>query len=383
MSQRDFYEVLGVSRSASLDEIKSSYGKMAMQFHPDRNPGDKESEDKFKEAAEAYEVLSDENKKAKYDRYGFDGLRGTDYHQYTNMNDIFSSFGDVFGGSIFEDFFGGSSARGGRHRYAGEAGSDIKIKLPLTMEEVCTGARKSIKIKRLVVCDSCHGTGAKSGSSKKTCHTCNGAGEVRQVQRSIFGQMVNISVCPTCRGEGQIIAEKCETCRGDGRVHGEDKIEINIPPGVESGNYIPVSNKGNSGKNGGPDGNLIVIIEEKKHDLFLRDGNNIIYSLSITFPQAAIGDEVEIPIINGKHKLKIEPGTQPGSYISLRGKGIPFLNSNTKGDFIVKFNVSVPSKLTSREKELLMELADSDNFSINGNSKKGKDILNKIKDAFL
>ncbi len=380
MAQRDFYEVLGVGKSANLDEIKSNYRKLAMKYHPDKNPGDKESEDKFKEAAEAYEVLSDQDKRARYDRFGMEGLKGTNYHQYSNINDIFSQFGDVFGGGIFEEFFGGS--RGSRRRYRGEAGSDIKIKLPLTLEEISTGSNKNIKIKRLVECETCNGTGAKAGTSKQTCQTCYGAGEVKQVQRSIFGQMVNIQACPTCRGEGQIITEKCSVCHGDGRVQGEDKIEINIPAGVESGNYIPVSGKGNSGKNGGPDGDLIVIIEEKKHENFLRDGNNVLFRSKITFPQAALGDEIEIPILNGKQKIKIEPGTQPGQSHVLKNKGIPYLRSGNKGDFVVIFDVTIPTKLSSQEKELIKELSESESFITNGESKK-PNVISKLKDVFF
>lgn len=382
MAQRDFYEILGVSKSANLDEIKSNYRKLAMKYHPDKNPGDKEAEEKFKEAAEAYEVLSDQDKKARYDRYGMDGLKGTNYHQYTNINDIFSQFGDVFSGSIFEEFFGGSS-RGGRKRYRGEAGSDIKIKLPLTLEEISTGINKNIKIKRLIQCDTCQGSGAKAGTSKQTCSTCYGAGEVKQVQRSIFGQMVNIQACPTCRGEGQVVTEKCNICRGDGRIQGEDRVEINIPAGVETGNYIPISGKGNSGKNGGPDGDLIVIIEEKRHELFIRDGNNVLYKAPISFPQAALGDEIEIPILNGKQSVKIEAGTQPGQSHIIKNKGIPYLHSNNKGDFVVIFDVKVPTKLNSQEKDLIKELAEQENFSMGANQKKGKEFFSKIKDAIF
>lgn len=381
MAQRDFYEVLGVNKNASLDEIKTNYRKLAMKYHPDKNPGNKEAEDSFKEAAEAYEVLSDQDKKARYDRYGMDGLKGTNFHQYTNINDIFSQFGDVFSGAIFDEFFGGS--RGSRHRYRGEAGSDIRIKLPLTLEEISVETTKNIKIKRLVKCDTCSGTGAKAGTSKQTCGTCYGAGEVKQIQRSIFGQMVNIQTCPTCRGEGQIITEKCNSCHGDGRMQSEDKIEISIPAGVESDNYIQIKGKGNCGKNGGPDGDLIVIIEEKKHELFTRDGNNVLYRAKISFPQAALGDEIEIPILNGKHTIKIDPGTHPGQTQVIRNKGIQYLRSNNKGDFVVIFDVKIPTKLNSQEKELIKELALQENFASNGQPKKSKDILNKLKDAIF
>ncbi len=381
MAQVDFYEILGVSKTANIDEIKSSYRKLAMKYHPDKNPGNKDAEDKFKEAAEAYEVLSDQDKRARYDRYGIDGLKGSGYHQYSNINDIFSQYGDIFGGSIFEDFLGGS--RGAKRRYRGEAGSDIKIKIPLTMEEISIGTNKTIKIKRLIKCGNCNGSGAKEGTSKQTCSTCYGTGEVKQVQRSIFGQMVNIQMCPTCHGEGQIITEKCSVCHGDGRVQGEDKVEINIPAGVETGNYIPVAGKGNSGKNGGPDGDLIVIIEEKKHELFTRDGNNVLYKVKISFPQAALGDEIEIPLLNDKQTIKINPGTQPGQTNIIKNKGIPNLRSSGKGDFIVIYDVRIPTKLNNQERDMIKELANSENFIIQHSTKKGKEFLNKIKDAIF
>ena len=389
MSKRDYYEVLGVSKSATVDEMKSSYRKLALQYHPDKNPDNPEAENIFKEAAEAYEVLSNPDKRAKYDRFGHDGLRGgQDYHTYSNINDIFSSFGDVFsgggrGGSVFDEFFNMGGSRGGRQRYSGEPGADIRIKLPLTLEEIAEGVTKTIKIKHYVECKDCGATGAKSGSGKKTCSSCGGSGEVRQVSRSIFGQFVNVSVCPTCRGNGQLIVDKCTTCHGESRVQAEDKISVSIPAGVEEGNYIPLRSKGHAGKMGGPAGDLIVIIEEKKHHDFKRDGNDILYTLKISFPTAALGDEIEVPSLFGTETVKIEPGTQNGSVIRLRDKGLPILNSYQKGDQIVIVKVYVPKKLSSRERELLEELAGLENMmpEVKG-VKKEKDFFEKIKDLF-
>ncbi len=384
MSKRDYYDILGVSKSATQDEIKANYRKLALKYHPDRNSDNPEAENLFKEAAEAYEVLSDQDKRARYDRFGHDGLRGgQDFHQYSNINDIFSAFGDVFSGrgSIFDDFFNMGGSGRGRQRYSGERGSDIRIKLPISLEEVAQGVTKTIKIKHYVSCTDCSGTGAKSGSGKKTCSSCGGSGEVRQVSRSIFGQMVNISTCPTCRGTGELIVEKCNTCFGESRVQEEEKIQVTIPAGVEEGNYIPLRGKGNAGKMGGPSGDLIVIIEEKEHDVFTRDGNNILYNLKISFPSAALGDEIEIPTLFGTEKIKIESGTQNGAVIHLRDKGLPYLNSYQKGEEIIIINVFVPKKLNAREKEILKELSESENIKPNTKShKKDKDIFDKIKD---
>lgn len=390
MSKRDYYEILGVSKSANIDEIKSNYRKLALKYHPDKNPDNPEAENMFKEAAEAYEVLSNEDKRARYDRYGHEGLRGgQDYHQYSNINDIFSSFGDIFGGggrggSIFDEFFNMSGSRGGgRQRYSGERGADIKIKLPLTMEEIATGVTKTLKIKHYVECQTCSGSGAKSGSSKKTCSSCNGTGEIRQVSRSMFGQFINVSVCPSCRGNGSVIVDKCSACNGESRVHDEEKVSVTIPAGVEEGNYIPMRGKGHAGKMGGPAGDLMVIIEEKQHENFRRDGNDVIYSLKISFPSAALGDEIEVPTLFGIETVKIEPGTQNGAVIRLRDKGLPVLNSYQKGDQIVIVNVYVPKKINTRERELLEELAESENIQPDiARNKKEKDFFEKIKDLF-
>lgn len=382
MSKRDYYEVLGVSKSASESEIKSSYRKLAMKYHPDKNPDDKQAEEKFKEAAEAYEVLSNPQKKERYDRFGHDGLKGgQDFHNYSNINDIFSNFGDIFGGgSIFDDFFGGGGRSGSNRREQGERGSDLRVKVELTLEEVAKGTSKSIKIKKWGVCDECTGSGAKKGSGTQTCAVCNGNGEVRQVSKTMFGQFVNISTCHNCNGSGQIIKEKCLKCSGEGRTIAEDIISIDIPAGVETGNYIPLMGKGNAGKRGGSSGDLIVMMNVMEHKIFTRDGNNIHYDLTLSFPDACLGTEIEVPILEGTEKIKVEPGTQPGHVIKLNRKGIPYLNTNEKGDQLIHINVFIPKKLNSEEKQIVKSLKESQNFIID---KKGKGIIDKVKSAFF
>lgn len=383
MSKRDYYEILGVTKSASESDVKSAYRKLAMMYHPDKNPDNKEAEEKFKEATEAYEVLSDPQKKDRYDRFGHDGMRGgQDFRNYSDINDIFSNFGDIFGGgSIFDDFFGGGGRRGGsRRREQGERGSDLKVKVPLTLEEVAVGASKTIKIKKWSTCGDCSGSGAKSGSGSATCNVCGGHGEVRQVSKTMFGQFVNISPCQNCSGSGQIIKDKCNTCSGEGRVIKEDSISVDIPAGVEEGNYIPLMGKGNAGKRGGSSGDLIVIMEVLDHKLFTRDGNNVFYDLKLSFPDACLGTEIEVPTLGGTERVKIEAGTQPGTLIKLREKGIPYLNSNAKGDQIIQINIYVPKKLSSDEKGKIKVLRDSENFMVD---KKSKGIFEKVKEAFF
>jgi molecular chaperone DnaJ len=368
MAKRDYYEILGVSKSATQDEIKKSYRKLAMQYHPDRNPGNKEAEEKFKEAAEAYEVLSNDEKRAKYDRYGHSGLRGgQDFHSYQNVNDIFSHFSDIFGGafggsSIFDDFFGGASSQRGRQKQTGTPGVDLKITLKLTLEEIATGTTKKVKIKKYNKCDVCNGSGAKSTGSFKTCSVCNGTGEIRQVSRSIFGQFVNIAACNNCSGTGKIISDPCTKCSGDGRVHTESTIKINVPAGVFDGSYMTLRSEGNAGKNGGPSGDIIVVFEEIRHEYFVRDSDNIIYELNISYPEAVLGTEVEVPTLNGKAKLKIDPGTQSGKFLKMREKGIQHLNKHGAGDQLVKINIHVPKNINSKEKELLKELQKMPNI---------------------
>ncbi len=391
MNKRDYYEVLGLSKGASADEIKSSYRKLAMKYHPDRNQGDKEAEEKFKEASEAYEVLSDSTKRSRYDQMGHQGLRGgQDFHQYSNINDIFSQFGDIFGGgggaSIFEEFFGGGGGRrgGSSRRSVGQPGSDLKIRLPLSLEEIASGVEKTLKIKRQRECDTCSGSGAKAGSGNVTCPTCQGQGEIRQVSRSMFGQFVNISACNNCGGSGQVIKDHCETCKGEGRVNGETTIKVNVPAGVSEGNYIPIQGKGNAGRRGGPAGDVIVVIQEIEHQHFTREGDDVIYNLTISYPDAALGGEVMVPTLGGTAALTIQAGTQPGTVLKMRDRGIPHLNSYGKGDELVHVNVFVPSKLSSAEKELLKELGKSENISPKKSKKSSKDasFFGKVKDAF-
>jgi molecular chaperone DnaJ len=388
MAKRDYYEALGVAKGADISEIKSAYRKLAMQYHPDRNPDNKEAEDKFKEATEAYEVLSDTQKREKYDRYGHDGMRmGQDFSGYSNVNDIFSAFGDIFGGSMFgggfEDLFGGGSRRSGR-RSPDERGADLKIKLPLTLEEIAQGVEKTIKIKKWAVCDECSGKGAKSSSSFSSCPACGGSGEIRQVSRSMFGQFVNISPCSHCGGSGQVISDPCPKCKGDGRIQAEDTVKCSIPAGVEAGNYLPLRGKGNAGKRGGSAGDLIVVIDEIKHKHFERRENDVVYRLDISFPQAVLGAEIEIPTLYGSQKVKIDPGTQPGANIRLKDMGIPYLNGYGKGVQITVVNIFVPKSLSSKEKQLIKELAEIPAMKPESKENaKNKDFFEKVKDAFF
>lgn len=385
MEKKDYYDVLGVSKSADAGEIKSAYRKLALQFHPDRNPDNPEAEEKFKEATEAYEVLSDQQKRERYDRYGHDGMKmGQDFGGYSNMNDIFSQFGDIFGG--FGDIFGGGSRRSsGRGQRPDERGSDLKIKLPLTLEEIAKGVEKTIKIRKWVKCPDCDGKGAKDASSFERCPTCGGTGEIRQVSRSMFGQFVNISACPKCNGTGQIIKNPCPKCNGDGRIQAEDTVKVNIPAGVEAGNYIPLREKGNAGKHGGSTGDLIVIIDEIPHDKFKRHDNDVVYQLNISFPEATLGTEIEVPTLYGTEKIKIDAGTQPGTNIRMKDKGIPYLNSYGKGAQIVVVNVYVPKDLNAKEKQLVRELGEMPGFKPDASKSgsKSKDFFGKVKDVFF
>ncbi|UCF63099.1 MAG: molecular chaperone DnaJ [bacterium] len=385
-TKRDYYEVLGVNRSATEEEIKTAYRKLAMKYHPDRNQGDKEAEDKFKEVAEAYEVLRDRNKRSMYDRFGHDGLKGGGFGG--GFHDPFDIFREVFGGgfgSIFEDFFGGRSERGGRRDQ--RRGRDLQIRLKLTLEEIAAGVTKQLKIKKLVPCETCSGSGLKAGTQPSSCPQCQGSGEVREVSQSIFGRFVNIASCPRCAGRGTIITDPCTTCRGEGLVHGEDQVEVTVPAGVSEGNYMTVQGKGNSGPNGGPAGDLIVVMEEQSHPFFTRNGNDVVLELNLSFPDVAIGMEIEIPTLeiegkgkNSKNKMvkiSIPAGTQSGKVFRLRGKGIPELNAYRKGDLLVEVRVWTPTKLSTREKELLEELSQSENFQ----PPKKKGFFEKVKEA--
>ena len=373
MTKRDYYEILGINRNATKDEIKKAYRKLAMQYHPDRNPDDKEAEEKFKEAAEAYEILSHDDKRNNYDRFGHEGVRGSTFGSegFSSVNDIFSHFSDIFGGSsIFDEFFGGSQRGRTRRRGSGTPGSDMRVTLKLTLEEIATGISKKIKIKKQVKCNDCNGTGAQAGTSLKTCPVCNGAGEVKTVSRSVFGQFVNITACHNCNGEGQVVDSPCRKCSGDGRVQDETTINIEVPAGVQDGNYMTLRGEGNSGKRGGQSGDIIVVFQELPHDNFIRENDDIIYNLFVTFPQAALGAEVEVPTLTGKAMLKVDPGTQPGKMLKMKGKGIRHLNYSGSGDQIVRINVAIPQKLNSKEKEIIKKLSEMPNVKTSSENEK-------------
>lgn len=383
--KRDYYEILGVSKSADADEIKKAYRKTAMQYHPDRNPGDKAAEEKFKEAAEAYEVLSDTDKRAKYDRFGHQAFQGTaaggGFHN-TNMEDIFSHFSDIFGGGGgFESFFGGGqrSSRGGRP--TGQRGSNLRIKIKLNYAEIATGTTKQIKVKKHVVCNTCGGNGAKDKSSFQTCNTCHGNGQVTRVQNTFLGQMQTVTTCPTCHGEGNIITAKCTSCKGEGRVFGEETLNIDIPAGVQDGMQLSMSGKGNAGERGGYPGDLIILIEEEQHPDLHRDGLNVIYDLFISFPEAVFGTEVEVPTITGKAKVKIPAGTHSGKILRLKGKGFSEVQGYSRGDQLIHVNVWTPQNINNEEKTMLEKLQHSDNFKPRPD-KKEKSFFDKIKEAF-
>lgn len=363
MTKRDYYEILSVNKNSSPDEIKTSYRKLALKFHPDKNPGNKEAEEKFKELAEAYEVLSDPVKRQRYDQFGHQGVNNTGFHGFDNINDIFSHFGDIFGGggrgSIFDDFFGNTGRRSQENT---NRGSDLKISLKMTLEEIAEGVEKTLKVKRYKACTVCSGSGAKSQSGFSKCPQCSGTGEIRQVSRSIFGQFINVTMCRNCNGEGRIIKEKCDECSGEGRVKSETTIKVSVPSGVQEGNYIPLRGQGNSGVRGGSNGDLLVFIEEEKHKDFFRDEDDIYYDLEVSIVDAVIGAEVVVPTLNGKAKLTIEPGTESGRLLRMKEKGIKHLNGYGRGDQIVRVNVHIPKKINSKEKELLKELSKSENF---------------------
>ena len=373
MQKRDYYEVLGVAKNASADEIKKAYRKIAIKFHPDKNPDDPTAEDKFKEAAEAYEVLSDDQKRGRYDQFGHRGVNGAGGGGGggMNMEDIFSQFGDIFGGgggSPFDSFFGGGGRGGRRVR----KGTNLRIKLKLDLAEIANGVEKKIKVKRYVACDTCGGNGSKNGSSLNTCPQCNGAGQVKQVVNTMLGQMVSTSTCPTCGGEGKTVTQRCDKCGGSGRELREEVISINVPAGVADGMQLSMSGKGNVPERGGVPGDLLIQIEEIEHEFLKRDGNNVVFDQYISFVDAALGASVEVPTIDGKVKIKIDPGTQSGKILRLRGKGIKDLNGYNRGDQLVHINVWTPKNLSSEEKRALEVLRNSPNFSPNpGKNEKG------------
>ncbi len=376
MAKRDYYEVLEVSRSASVDEIKKAYRKLAIKYHPDRNPGDAEAEAKFKEAAEAYDVLHDPQKRQQYDQFGFDapggGFGGGNPFGGAggfSMDDIFSMFGDVFGGH--GGGFGGFG--GGGQQAPKYRGSDLRLKVRLSLQEVATGVTKKFKVRKDVTCEHCHGTGAEGGSGTETCPNCHGSGVDIRTQQSMFGMIQTQTACHVCGGEGSIIKNKCTHCQGEGVVKGEEVVEINIPAGVAEGMVVNVPGKGNAGKHNGVTGNIQVYIEEEPNETFVRDGQNVIYNLLLDFPTAVLGGQVEIPTIDGSNvKIKIEPGTQPGKTLRLRGKGLPAVQGYGTGigDLVVHISIYVPKELTKSEKKAIEELRDSENFRGDKNTKR-------------
>jgi molecular chaperone DnaJ len=369
MAKRDFYEILGVSKSVTEEELKKAYRKLAIQYHPDKNPGDKAAEEKFKEIAEAYGVLSDPQKKQLYDRHGHQGLGGAaGGGGFSNAEDIFSAFGDIFGG-------GRSSQRNVRK------GSDLRIKLTLDLEEVANGADKKIRIRRHVACKTCTGNGSKNGNSLKTCQSCNGAGQVKRVVNTMLGQMVSASTCPTCNGEGKTVTDRCDVCFGEGRQLVDDDIEIKVPAGVAEGMQLSMTGKGNVPTRGGMAGDLLIVIEEEEHPELKRDGNNVIYDLRLNFADAALGKDIEVPTIGGKARIKIAPGTQAGELLRLKGKGIKELNRYGVGDQLIHVSIFTPRNLSIEERTMLEKLRDSTNF-IPQTDRQEKSFFDKMKDFF-
>jgi molecular chaperone DnaJ len=379
MAKKDFYEVLGVQKNADADTIKKAYRKAAIQYHPDKNPDNPAAEEKFKEAAEAYEVLSDSDKRAKYDRFGHDGVRGASGGGGggMNMDDIFSNFGDIFGqsGGGFSSFFGQGQS-GGRRK-----GSNLRIKLKLTLVEVANGADKKIKVKRYVACTPCTGNGSHNGTSQQTCSYCKGAGQVEKIVNTMLGQMRSASTCPHCAGEGKTITKKCESCAGSGRKQEEEVIPIKIPAGVQEGMQLSMSGKGNMPERGGIPGDLLIVIEEEEDENLKRDGNNVVYDLHISFIDAVLGTNVEVPTLDAKAKIKIDPGTQSGKILRLRDKGIRDINGYERGDQLIHINIWTPQTLSADEKTILEKLRSSSNFTPNPN-KSDKSFFQKMKDYF-
>ena len=385
--KRDYYEVLGVERNADADTIKKAYRKAAIKYHPDKNPGDKEAEEKFKEAAEAYDVLSNEDKRARYDRFGHAGMNGAGggggfggfggAGGFT-MDDIFEQFGDIFGGAF--GGFGGSRA-GGARRQRVNRGSDLRVTVKLSLKEISEGVTKKLKINKTVVCDKCGGSGAKDKSSVVTCPDCNGSGYVITVQNSFFGRMQTQSVCPKCQGEGRIVKERCEKCGGEGTERGQEVIEVKIPAGVEEGMAIRVEGRGNAARHGGVNGDLIVVIEEEKHEQFRRDGRDLVYNLNITVTTAILGGEVEIPTVDGRVRIKIAAGTHAGKVLRLRGKGLPDVNGYGRGDIVVLVDVTIPDELTKEERKLVEQLSEQPHFK-RAKDVEDQNILERMKSFF-
>ena len=382
-NKRDYYEVLGVDRNATPDELKKAYRKLALQYHPDRNPGDKEAEEKFKEAAEAYDVLSNPDKKARYDQFGHAGMEGAYGQGGMDMNDIFSNlgsiFGDLFGGGGFRTGFSGFGGGGGAARRV-LRGTNLRIKVKLTLEEIDRGCEKKIKVSKYVPCKTCGGSGAKDGKTE-TCSHCHGSGVVTETKRTILGMMQTQSACPQCGGEGRIVKDKCHDCHGDGIVKSDEIITIKIPAGVQDGVQLAMQGMGNAAPRGGINGDLIILVEEQEHELFERQDANLYYNAFITYADAAMGATIEIPTLNGKVKIKVDAGTPSGRVVRLRGKGLPIMNGYGRGDLLVSLNVWVPKELTREEKKLLEELQKHDNFQPHP-TKQERGFFDKMKEMF-
>lgn len=389
MAKRDYYEVLEVTKESTVEEIKKAYRKKAIQHHPDKNPGNKEAEEKFKEAAEAYDVLSNPDKRARYDQFGHAGMSGAagnggPFGGGMSMDDIFSMFGDIFGGHSggFGGFGGFSGFGGGGQQQRRFRGSDLRVKVRLNLKEISTGAEKKFKLKKYVVCNHCHGSGAEGSSGSETCTTCKGSGSVIRNQQTILGTMQTRTTCPTCNGEGRVIKNKCKICGGDGIVHGEEVVSVNIPAGVCEGMQLSMSGKGNAGKHNGVPGDLLIQVQEEQHPELIREDNNLIYNLLLSFPTAALGGSVEIPTIDSQVKVKIDPGTQPGKVLRLRGKGLPSVNGYGygTGDLLVNVSIYVPESLSKEETSTLEKLDTAENFKPSGSVK--EKIFKKFKSLF-
>ena len=386
MAKRDYYEVLGVEKSASADEIKKAYRKMAIKYHPDKNPGDKEAEEKFKEAAEAYDVLSNPDKKQRYDQFGHAGMGGAASGGFNaggfSMEDIFSQFGDIFGGHFGGGFGGFGGFGGGRGRSPRvQRGSDIRIRVKLSLKDIVHGIEKKVRINKMVQCSECHGKGAVSEADIKTCDTCHGSGVVAKVVQTMFGQMQSQSVCPTCNGEGKVIAKPCSKCNGSGLVKDSEEITFKIPAGVAQGMQLTVQGKGNAAKSGGINGDLLVLIEEEPDKELQRDGNDLIYSLFVSVPDAILGTTAEVPSVDGKLRIKIEPGTQSGKILRLRGKGVPDIDGYGAGDLLVYVQVWIPKSTSAEERAQLEKMRNSSNFSPKPTSD-DKNFFDRIKRMF-
>ena len=389
-NKRDYYEVLGVDKNASAEDIKKAYRKMAVKYHPDKNPGNKEAEEKFKEAAEAYSVLSDADKKARYDQFGHAGVEGAgpDFSGgFGNLNDILNDlFGGAFGGGFGGGFggFGGGfgGQRGGQRQQKVYRGRDIRVRVKLTLEEIAKGVEKEISIEKSVPCHECNGRGAKNSSDIKTCPACNGTGQVQRVVNTFLGQTVTYSTCQQCGGEGKIISNPCRHCGGTGLVRERVTIKVKIPAGVEAGMQLTIQGEGHAAKNNGINGDLLVVIEEQEHPNLKRDGNNLYYTKVVSLPDAILGAEAEVPCLDGPYKIKVDPGTQSGTVLKLRGKGLPTVNGyGGTGDMYVKIAVWIPRKLDKDDKAVVESLRKKDSFKPNP-TKEDKSFFDRIKDLF-